>query len=119
MDGRWILDVITLEDARDPSANLKVTHRFAELSELGFSFKYGPFDGVLGLAPRSSSLHSILHYQAMAKKKEYTVCYYRDGGYLTFGSPTSYVLTGGRRYRYYEHIDPAPWTGSTEVPNFR
>lgn len=61
MKGMWMSDIVTLRDSRvDSSATLRIRHKIAELSEMGFLFKYGPHDGVLGLAPRSTSLHSML-----------------------------------------------------------
>jgi hypothetical protein len=75
MEGRWVTDVVTLGDkdsqghggSKLSSASVNVT--FAELSNMGFIFKYGPFDGVLGLAPRSTAVH-LLHLHKNIDKKE-------------------------------------------------
>jgi len=135
IEGRIVEDVVTLRDSRDSRSEVYVRNRIAELSELGFIFKYGPMDGILGLAPKSSSLQSqmflqvgnhscpfvrtsTVHFlsnywsifcvQGTTEAKEYTLCFYRDGGYATFGSPTSFVLTGSNRYQYLQHVTHHP-----------
>ena len=63
MQGRWMHDLLTLQDSHDPRRVIAAKQDFAELSQMGFVFKFGPFDGVIGLAPKTTSLQSLLHKQ--------------------------------------------------------
>ncbi len=47
--------------------------------------------------------------KGLTPKPEYTLCFYRDGGYVGFGPPPAFLLTGaGPRYQYVQSVVKHP-----------